>query len=220
MNFYAARVSPDGAWLIVEGRPNGANQMALYRVGIGGGVPQRLFDVADLMQFWCPHQPTNFCVFGTTPLGKNELVVTSFDPVGTNVKERLRIPLEPGTSAAMAFDYSWQLSPDGSRIAVAKRNGNQIRLVPLNGGPTETITIKGYSDLAEVSWAMDSQSLFVSTMGPGGITVLNVDRRGRPQPIWQRSQTSGATALSSPDGRHLATVGVNAGANAWMISNF
>ena len=120
----------------------------------------------------------------------------------------------------MGEDYAWQLSPDGSRIGIARRHENQIRLVPLDGGPAEIVTIKGYSDLQDLFWAMDSQSLFVSTGGPGGATLLHVDLNGHAQPIWQRPQTSWTWGFPSPDGRHLAIVADSSEANVWMISNF
>jgi hypothetical protein len=121
--------------------------MAIYRVALQGGVPQQLFDTHGFVQFWCTNRAANFCVFGRPTEDKNELVVAAFDPFGGPGKELVRIPLEPGSSADMGFDYTWQLSPDGSWIGIVKRYGNQIRLVPLAGG--QTITIKGYSDLLD-----------------------------------------------------------------------
>ena len=90
----------------------------------------------------------------------------------------MRIPLEPGSSAKLGHEYTWQLSPDGSRIAIAKRNGNRIWLVPLDGAPKRLITVKGYSDLEDLNWAIDSQSMFVSIGSPGGATLLHVDLKG------------------------------------------
>ena len=97
------------------------------------------------VQFWCTNKAANLCVFGRPSEDKSELVVAAFDPLGGPGKELVRIPLEAGSSADIGFDYSWQLSPDGSQIGIVKRYGNQIRLVPLGGG--QTITIKGYPDL-------------------------------------------------------------------------
>jgi eukaryotic-like serine/threonine-protein kinase len=217
-NFYVARLSPDGAWILLEGEPSGSHKMAIYRVGLRGGVPQQLFDTQGFVQFWCTNKAANLCVFGRPSEDKNELVVAAFDPLGGPGKELVRIPLEAGSSADIGFDYAWQLSPDGSRIGIVKRYGNQIRLVPLAGG--QTITIMGYSDLLDLNWAMDSQSMFVSTLGPGGATLLHVALNGDAHPVWHQPQSTHAWGIPSPDGRHLAIVGANSESNVWIIGNF
>jgi serine/threonine protein kinase len=219
-NFYLARLSPDGASILLEGARTGLHKMGLYRVALRGGTPQRLFDTEGFVLFWCANKASNFCVFGRPSTGKNDLVVVAFDPLEGPGKELVRIPLEAGTSADIGFDYWWQLSPDGSRIAIVKRHSNQIRLVPLGGGPTRTITVKDYPDLLDLNWAMDSQSMFVSTLEPGRATLLRVALNGDAQPIWQQHQSKLTWGIPSPDGRHLAIMGANSEANVWMIDNF
>ncbi len=219
-NFYVARLSPDGAWILLEGRSIASHKIALYRVGLRGGAPQLLFNTEGFVQFWCTNKAANLCVFGRPSTGNNELVVAAFNPRGGPGRELVRIPLEAGSSGDIGFDYSWQLSPDGSQIAIVKGHGNQIRLVPLAGGQTRTITTKGHSDLIELNWAIDSQSMFVSTLEPGGANLLHVDLNGDIQPVWQQSQATDTFGFPSPDGRHLAILGSNAESNVWLINNF
>jgi serine/threonine protein kinase len=219
-NFYVARLSPDGAWILLEGRSVASHKIALYRVGLRGGAPQLLFDTKGFVQFWCTNKAANLCVFGRPSTGNNELVVAAFNPRGGPGRELVRIPLEAGSSGDIGFDYSWQLSPDGSQIAIVKGHGNQIRLVPLAGGQTRTITTKGHSDLIQLNWAIDSQSMFVSALEPGGANLLHVDLNGDIQPVWQQSQATDTFGFPSPDGRHLAILGSNAESNVWLINNF
>jgi serine/threonine protein kinase len=219
-NFYVARLSPDGAWILMEGKPIGSHKIALYRVNLRGGPPQLLFNTEGFVQFWCTNKAADFCVFGPPSADKNELVIVAFNPLSGPGKELVRIPLEVGTSANIGFDYGWQLSPDGSRIGIVKRHGNQIRLVPLGGGQTRTIMTKGYSDLLDLNWAMDSQSMFVSTLEPDGATVLHVDLNGDARRVWHQPQAVFTWGLPSPDGRHLAILGSNSEANVWMIGDF
>jgi serine/threonine protein kinase/Tol biopolymer transport system component len=219
-NYYLARLSPDRTSILLEGAPVGSHKMGLYRVDLSGGVPQRLFDTQGFVMFWCTNRADNFCVFGQPSTGKNELVVVAFDPVEGPGKELVRIPLEVGTSADIGFDYSWQLSPDGSRIGIVKRHSNQIRLVPLRGGPTRVITLKDFPDLLDLNWAIDSRSMFLSTLQSGGATLLRVALDGNAQPIWRQNQSRLTWGIPSPDGRHLAIMGANSEANVWMISNF
>ena len=219
-NFYLARLSPDGAWLIVEGESSDSFEMALYRVAITGGAPQRLFRVDGLTQYWCTNQTANFCVLGRPDPARNELAVSSFDPLSASQKDLLRIPLDHGTQASVGADYAWQLSPDGSWIAIAKRHESRIRLVPLRKNQPRTITVNSYSDVTDLSWAVDSRSLFVSALGPAGATLLHVDLDGHAQPIWLQPQTTSFWGFSSPDARHLAISAEARETSVWMISNF
>ena len=43
MNFYVARLAPDGSAILLEGAAKGAKHMAIYRSEINGGTPQLLF---------------------------------------------------------------------------------------------------------------------------------------------------------------------------------
>jgi serine/threonine protein kinase/Tol biopolymer transport system component len=219
-NFLVARLSPDGASILLEGAPVASHKMGLYRVDLKGGAPQLLFNTQGFAMFWCTNKTANLCVFGRPSAGENELAVVGFDPLGGPGKELVRIPLEAGSSADIGFDYSWQLSPDGSWIGIVKRHGHQIRLVPLGEGRTRTITIKGYSDLQELNWAIDSQSMFVSSVEPGAFSLLRVGLNGDARPVLQQSQPKLRWGLPSPDGRHLAIMGTSSEANVWMIGDF
>jgi serine/threonine protein kinase/Tol biopolymer transport system component len=219
-NFYLARLSPDGASLIVEGESRDSYKMALYRVAITGGVPQLLFPVDGLTQYWCTNKTANFCALGRPDLARHELAISSFDPLSASQTNLMRIPLERGTQASVGADYAWQLSPDGSWIAIAKRHGNTIRLVPLGKNQPRTITVNGRSDVTDLSWAVNSRGLFVSCMESGDATLLHVDLDGNAQPIWLQPQTTAFWGFSSPDARHLAISGESRETSVWMIGNF
>jgi serine/threonine protein kinase/Tol biopolymer transport system component len=219
-NFYLAGLSPDRTGILLEGEPLDSRKMGLYRVDPKGGAARLLFNTGGFVLFTCSDKTANLCVFGRPTAEKNELVVVAFDPLGSPGRELLRIPLESGSNADIGFDYWWQLSPDGSGIGIVKKHGNQIRLVPLSGGPTRTIAINGYSDLLEFYWAIDSQSMFVSTLAPGGAILLHVSLSGEAQPIWHRPQSTNTWGFPSPDGRHLAILNSNSESNVWMINNF
>jgi Tol biopolymer transport system component len=218
-NFYMAQLSPGGASLVVEGETTGSFEMGFYRVGLTGGAPRLLFHVDGLTQYWCANKAAGFCVLGRPDPGKNELAISSFDPLGGDPKDLLRIPIEPGTDAGVGLDYAWQISPDGSWIAIMKRRGNLIRLAPLGKNQARTITINGYSDLLDLSWAANSRSLFVSSLAPGGATLLHVDLDGNAEPVWQQARATSFRGFSSPDSRHLALASETLETNVWMIGN-
>jgi hypothetical protein len=219
MNFYLARLSPDGA-LILEGAPVNAHKMGLYRMDLQGGAPQLLFYPEGFVPFGCTGKAGNLCVFGQPSADKNELVIAAFDPLGGPRKELVRIPLQAGTSADIGFDYSWQISPDGSWIGIVKKHGQEIRLVPLRRGETRTVSVRGYRDLIDLNWATDSKGMFVSAQNFDGATLLHVALTGNAQSVWHQSQSTATWGFPSPDGRHLAILGANSESNAWIISNF
>jgi hypothetical protein len=206
--------------MIVEGEPAGSNKLMLYRVAVAGGIPQLLFPVDGLTQYWCTNQAANFCALGRPDTQKGELAISSFDPLTGKQKELIRIALEPGTDAGVGMDYSWQISPDGSWIGIAKRHGSTIRLIPLGKEQPRTINMNGYSDLVDFSWAAKSRSFFVSSVGPDGAVLLQVDFDGKTQPLWKQPQTTWFWGFPSPDSRHLAISGESRETSVWSISNF
>ncbi len=220
MNFYMARFSPDGDSLLLEGEPVTSKKLGIYRTEVNGGAPELLFPVNGLTQYWCSNRLAGVCVLGRTAEAGNELVISSFKPSGGDGKEWLRIPLERGAGAEVGSDYSWQLSPDGSWIGILKRHCNQIRIVPLDGGPARIITVGGYPDLIDLNWAADSQSMFVSSLEPQGATLLHVNLNGHARPIWLQAQTTWLWGFPSPDARHLAISTEAPDANVWMMKHF
>jgi DNA-binding winged helix-turn-helix (wHTH) protein/Tol biopolymer transport system component len=217
MDFYNARVSPDGAWVIVQGKPQNSDNYGLYRVPIEGGAPQLLFPVEpETTDYRCLNQQTNLCAYGRFATDRKTYIIQAFDLTSGKGKELLRIPIEPGAN------YHWGLSPDGSQIGILREDWgvNQIRFVSLHGGPTRTIPVKGYANLQSFDWGPDLKSVIVGASGPGGSTLLRVGLDGSAQAIWQQPQPLRLWGIPSPDGNHITMFGTSADANVWMIENF
>jgi Tol biopolymer transport system component len=213
------RLSPDGAWVVFAATPHNSpagTPYRLYRVAVNGGAPQPLFEVPGLWGMYCTNRAANLCTYSARTGDGRSLIVTAFDPVAGKGKELLRIPTEPGAY------YTWAPSPDGSLIAYEKTDwtSGQVHFLPLHGGQAGTVTVKGYANLNSLDWAPDSKSIFVGTWGPSGATVLHIDLNGNAQPLWHQPQPNQTWGIPSPDGRHLAMLGVSADANVWMIDNF
>ena len=215
MDFVNARLSPDGAWLIVQGSQPGAEKRDLYRVPTIGGVPQLLLPLEPAVyDYHCSNQSANLCVYGFLAPDQKTLVLKSFDSATGKGAEVMRI--------GVADDFHWSLSPDGSQIGVVNTGwrDSQIRFFPIRGGATRTITIDGFVYLRSFDWASDSKSVFVGTSGPWGSTLLRVDLKGNAKPIWQRTTPGYIWGVPSLDGKHLAMMGTSSDANVWMIDNF
>jgi len=219
MNFYIARLTPNGNSLILEGTATGPNDLGFYRTSIEGGVPQLLFKSEGFVQYWCTTGGQDVCVYGQMAPQSDEFVVYAFDSMGEHKREILRIATEPNSSARLGDDYSWQLSPDGSRIAFMKRRGDRIRLISLNGDPETAIMLKARTSF-DLNWAVDSKSLFVSTRVGNAASLTQIDLRGNEHLIWSVQEPGWATVLQSPDGKHLAITSAVTDGNAWVIDNF
>jgi Tol biopolymer transport system component len=143
------------------------------------------------------------------------LILTSFDPVAGKGKELMRIPAEP--------DYRhWAISPDGKVVAFLREhwNAHQISFIPVGGGETRTVDVKGYFLLSSLEWAPDSRSVFVGTEESRGSILLHIDLKGNAQPIWQESHRGPTCGVPSPDGRHLLIGGLSFNTNVWLVDNF
>jgi serine/threonine protein kinase len=214
------RLSPDGAWVLIDGLPRNSppgTSERFSRVSVNGGAPQPLFEAPPLPDtFFCTNRVANFCAYPTRAPDGRSWVITAFDLDGGKGKELLRISTEPGA------EYMWGLSPDGSQVAMIKIDWNtgQIRFIPIGGGQGRTVTVKGYVHLISCHWGPDSRSVFVGASGPAGTAMLRIDLEGNAQPIWQQPTPSDSWGVPSPDGRHLAMYGTSWDSNVWMIDNF
>jgi eukaryotic-like serine/threonine-protein kinase len=228
---YRPRISPDGAWVVYILRPRDRGLSApvqLMRVPLTGGTPQLVLTAHVYDEHRCARSPAKFCAIAEQTSDHKQLVFTAFDPLDGRGRELNRFDIDPDPNAA----YGWDLSPDGTRIAVFKHLTDRIHILSLSGQPPREISVKGRNSIQSVDWAADGKRLFVSSPIPEGADLLQVDLRGNAHLIWhQRGNTAPSTqtgfggpsvpwAVPSPDGRHLAIYGWSLSANIWMIENF
>jgi len=217
MSFYNARVSPDGAWVILQGKPQDSDNFGLYRVPIEGGAPEFLFPVErETTDLRCSNKQADVCMYGRFNPDRKSYIIQAFDLSSGKGKELLHIPIEP------AANYHWGLSPDGSQIGILRDDwgANQIWFYSLHGAATRTVTVKGYPNLQSFDWGPDLKSVIVGTSGPGGSTLLRVGLDGSTQVLWQQPQPLRLWGIPSPDGNHVTMFGTSTDANVWMVENF
>ena len=71
-----------------------------------------------------------------------------------------------------------------------------------------------------MDWAADGKSFFVSSESPTSTTLLHVDLEGHATPLWDQPGGFRTYAISAPNGRELAIMGMTSSSNVWMIENF
>jgi hypothetical protein len=175
-----------------------------------------------------PVSPATLCAIAERTPDHKHLIFTAFDPVLGRGRELTRFDTNPTPDA----EYAWDLSHDGTRIAILKRSEATIYFLSLSGQASRQIVVKGWSGLQSVDWAADGSGLFVSSVREGGSALLRLNLNGNGQLLWAFKGTvePGITAfvggpmapwaVPSPDGRHLAICGWSLNANIWLMENF
>jgi Tol biopolymer transport system component len=116
--------------------------------------------------------------------------------------------------------YNWDLSPDGTRIAIARQGGHQISILSVGGSQRREIMWSG--SIGEgFDWASDGTGLFVAQATAFRTSLYFVSLSGASHMLWhQNTATYFSTwGLSSPDGRRLAIHAPQLDSNIWMVSN-
>jgi hypothetical protein len=227
--------SPDGTWVLYLAWPKSgccvsAPSGRLMRAPVSGGPPEPVFEVKGYPgsaqvarfrtvisarghpDFRCPATTAAPCV--VSELARDELVLTAFDPLQGRTREISRFRID-------RHGASWDLSPDGSRIAFAQQETGRaaIKVVQVPGGAQREIPLKGWSRLWSVAWSADGASLFASIQTARRSCLLHVTMNGEVQVLREVTGTI-ERPIASPDGRHLAFGERGYNSNAWMIENF
>jgi len=228
-NMVEARVSPDGGWVLYQDFPTQTTGR-LMRIPIAGGYPQLVSEFKtspEPITSWgailhnplrCSRSPAKTCAISERTPDNKQIVFTSFDPIKGRGHEMARLDVEPDAS------YKWDLSPDGTRIAVLKRSEDRINILSLTGEPARQVTVKGWKSLQTVDWTADGKGLFVSSALKGSSVLLYCDLHGKANVMWQQAGEQEGTldiyAIPSPDGRQVAMFGWILNSNMWMLEDF
>ncbi len=218
-NAWAARPSADGAWLLyweqdqerpgAPPNPAGAPARIMRRPAAGGPAETVLQSPAGSQDLSCPLVPGPPCAF-ILKEGKH-VAFYSFDPVrGLGG----RIGQIDGAS-------DWDLSPDGTRIAVVKHQ-DRIELLTLSDRTWHEIPADPPGGrFASINWASDSKGVFVVSALPDSMALLHVTTAGKVDRLLSRGAEHELTCpLPSPDGKYLAFGTRWLDSNLWMIENF
>jgi DNA-binding winged helix-turn-helix (wHTH) protein/Tol biopolymer transport system component len=218
-------ISPDGAWLFYfqflqcEAQPASCETVfPLMRIPIHGGEPHQVLVLTTepYSRPRCTFAPANLCAIVEQSADGKPLIFTAFDALKGRGAEIARFETEP------TADYSWGLSPDGTRIAIVKDGDNRIHIVSLKSEAPQEVAVKHWTNLdGVIFWAADGKGWFISSRSEMSDVLLHVDLQGEAHPLWSSNgRGSKVQALPSPDGRHLAIVATACNNNVWMMENF
>jgi hypothetical protein len=147
---------------------------------------------------------------------RDQTVFTTFDPLKGPGIELARIPLQ----AKAGYYLAWDISPDGTRLAVHNLPEGPYYILSLHGTELTTVQPAGWSTLRSCDWSADGKGLFVSAPTVRGSALLHLDLQGHTHVLWEQPVAKVTYARPSPDGRHIAMVGWIFHSNVWMMENF
>lgn len=230
----SATVSPNGGWVlyVASSKKDSASSAvapdSLMRVPIMGGSPELVLTARIYGKPACARAPATMCVIAEQTPDRKQLVFTAFDPVKGRGGEVTRFDTDPTAH----FRCDWDLSPEGSRVAILKYSNGSIDILPLDGQVSQKIVVKDWSSLLSLNWTSDGKGFFAAGQTEKGSVVLRLDLRGNARVLWElkgstspwnrpfAGGTSAPSAIPSPDGRHLAIYDWKLSANMWLIENF
>ncbi len=228
----SAQISPDGKWIVYMEWPKLADGTSpsgkLMRAPVSGGPSEAIFDVkghpgaqdspyvqetvGGFPSFRCPTRAAAACVLAEGDEGR--LVFSTFDPVQGRKTELAKLESNPDLSA-------WDLSPDGTRVAVSLFDpaAADVQVLTVATKAVQKVSLAPWAQLAAVAWTADGKALLVASGSSRGSTIVRGQLDGHVKEL--RKTTFDIFALApSPDGRYLAVGMIITNANAWTIPSF
>jgi eukaryotic-like serine/threonine-protein kinase len=217
-----SRLTANGKWILYFAKteaPQAEGPEPVMRVPVTGGPPQSLFIAKRNALIVCARFST-LCAIAEATDDHKQVTITTLDPSLGRGPELTHFDLHP--DPASTEDSWWfDLSPDGTRVAATPSPAGPIYILSLRGQPTQYIHVKGWSNLISMSWAANGKSLFVVSGSRQARTLLHVDLHGNAHFLWEIPGAYGeATAVASPDSRHLAISAWTLDSNMWTMENF
>jgi eukaryotic-like serine/threonine-protein kinase len=213
---YMPRVTPDGQWILyLESRreeAGGEGVTRLMRLPVAGGPSEKVFDTQAVAQFRCAVPPATRCVLSTSDGA--ETVFTEFDPLRGTGSELARV-----SAGKLPV---WDLSFDATRVAIIPDGPTAIiRTLSLEDRSIHDTTLDRALQGASVAWTADGTGWLVIGLSAKDEewNLYHVAESGKttrllPKQMWMYS------AVTSPDGRHVAYTSNTVDANVWLLEDF
>ena len=183
---------------------------------LSGGAPRKILEGPALNNFQCAFLPSRVCLV-SGELDPHALVIYQFDESTGEKKEFTRVT-EPE-----AFLYNWTLSPDGTKLALAKDNDgatlSTIRILDIPSGKEHSVSLPMGMGSQYIDWAADGKSMWVSVASQEKRSLVNVDLSGKVKTTLVGDKPQLGWAIPSPDGKRLAILEGTRTSNAWIVEH-
>lgn len=218
-NFRDTPATPDGKWVfgIPSTKPgNPKDPVQIMRIPLAGGSPESVTTVLDNQTtgIMCARPPSDVCVLGERSEDREHLIFASIDPLRGRGPELARFDLDPNIEF-----FTFDVSPDGTQLAVSKNPQGPIYILPLHGGKAQVIEAR-FNDMQPFSWARDGKGFYIGDRTKRGAVLSYVNLHGNAHILWESPGSPWVYVRPSPDGRHLAIATSSISNNVWMMENF
>ena len=207
-------VTPDGNSVLYvwAARGGGYSTGKIMRIPLAGGSPVEIYSFTHPVAFHCPTQRGPLCVLDER-VGDTEQF-SYLDPVRGKLG-----PVRP--PEPMPVELDWDLSPDGSTIAVLPRSGNDDRIWLFQGSlPRRELRIANAKQLRSVNWWADGKGFFLPGFGDGLRVLLSAPLAGQAVNISQEISGFPSWGVPSPDGKRLAYIAFLTSQKVWLVEHF
>ena len=166
-------------------------------------------------EYKCSFSPSSSCIVSS--LRDAQLTFFYLDPLKGRGQEIASI------AGYREVQPRWDLSPDGSKIAIVDEIGEkgEIRILNLADRRISVLRVRNYQQLQHVSWAADGQNLFAVAFDTS-VCLLSVDANGNARVLYEIPENAGwiSSIMPSPDGEHLAFSKRATTSDVLLLENF
>jgi len=218
-NFSDTPASPDGKWVFGIPSPKPGNPkdpVQIMRIPLAGGSPGLVTTALanPMIGIACARPPSDVCVLCEKSEDRKHLIFTSIDPLRGRGPELTRFDLDPN----IEFSF-FDVSPDGTQLAISGNPHGPIYILPLHGGKAQVIQAR-FNDLQPFFWARNGKGLYIGDRTKRGAVLSYVNLHGKAHILWESPGSPWVYARPSPDGRHLAIATSSISNNVWMMEHF
>jgi serine/threonine protein kinase len=204
-NYFHPRLSAEGTLLYTAAASpmifdSGDTTTRLMSTPERGGARSTL--MKGRYDYACGPSPPSSCV--ASELKDGQLIFFHLDPVKGRGEEIIKI------AGYRSSHSNWDLSPDGSRLAIVDpgEGKGEIRILNLADGRVNILTVRNWkwAMLQQISWAADGKSWFALAFSDSSVALLTVDANGKSRILYEMPAGLAwiASIVPSPDGKRLA----------------
>ncbi|HLW83763.1 MAG TPA: protein kinase [Candidatus Sulfotelmatobacter sp.] len=180
-----------------------------------GGARSTL--MTGLYTYACATSPSSSCVVAV--LKGQDLIFSHLDPVRGKGEEIARI-------SGYKTDPRWDLSPDGSKIAIVDpvEQKGEVRMLSVADRKVAVLTVRDWkwNFLSLIEWAADGKTLFAEAQNTSSVALISIDPNGNPKILQEMPAGSAwiGGIVPSPDGRFLALTKRTYLEDVMLLENF